>query len=744
MPSTFKSRYKRKWENDPLYSEWVGEVQDNTNAFFCKACNQSKSLSNMGKRSLESHAASTSHKESLNSMRKTPTLQSFFTRTSSSAVAPMSANSQMMIHDVDSGKSSSALALSPPLVINHTIAASIMPSSFNQQMTLNTAAHAMTTGPNCTPLSACSSGNMPKENSSSSKKMDAFLPKDQVTRAEIIWSIETVMTHKSLRVAEEDIMAMKKMSENTNDLVHQLQLGRTKIGYFIQYGIAPFFQSDLEKSIDLCEFFSLGFDESLNKVAKKSQMDVNVRRWNDETNEAETRYLTSCFLGRTRACDLLVSFDKAVAHLNIKKKCLEVEMDGPNVNWKFFGELQSECPNLLEMGSCGLHVVHGAYKDGVNSTGWDIVQYLRCLYYLFKDYPARRAIFIQYSGSETFPKKFCGMRWLENITVIERAIEIDASVKKYVSGVVTAKTEPKCKSYKVVKKTSADPLLLAKLSFIKSLASEVEPFLREFQSDDPLVPFLHTTLTKTIANIMGRFMTKKSMRSLESVKISDIKDVKNHLPLDELHLGFGTLKQLSKIKLNKEQSDSFRTSCRTSMIFYISKLITRSPLSYDLTCAATCLDPKIISGNPNLAQERLKKLLFILVSKEHVLDSMADKVMREFSEMISLPTMIESCKVYERSEQRLDHFWRDLAIYDHVKSKGGLKDFEVTKPLILSARNASSRYKEALKSQKVKKVEEDDKKEKKRLLESRIKMLENEKKRFCLKLDEEIQELKKK
>ena len=44
-------------------------------------------------------------------------------------------------------------------------------------------------------------------------------------------------------------------------------------------------------------------------------------------------------------------------------------MDGPNVNWKmvkiakkYNKEQDPDTPSLKEMGSCGLHVFHGAYK----------------------------------------------------------------------------------------------------------------------------------------------------------------------------------------------------------------------------------------------------------------------------------------------------------------------------------------------------------------------------------------------
>ena len=70
-------------------------------------------------------------------------------------------------------------------------------------------------------------------------------------------------------------------------------------------------------------------------------------------------------------------------------------MDGPNVNWKFYTDLTKECnseelPQLLNIGSCGLHIVHGGLQKGVNEFGWKLGHLMRSLWQLFHDTPARR------------------------------------------------------------------------------------------------------------------------------------------------------------------------------------------------------------------------------------------------------------------------------------------------------------------------------------------------------------------
>ena len=89
-------------------------------------------------------------------------------------------------------------------------------------------------------------------------------------------------------------------------------------------------------------------------------MDVHIRSWID--GQVMSRYLTSQFMGHATADDVVDHFRSALEGLHLNQ-ILQISMDGPNVNWKFLeifqGELKRESNvMLLNVGSCGLHVVH--------------------------------------------------------------------------------------------------------------------------------------------------------------------------------------------------------------------------------------------------------------------------------------------------------------------------------------------------------------------------------------------------
>ncbi|GBN89462.1 hypothetical protein AVEN_258460-1 [Araneus ventricosus] len=147
----------------------------------------------------------------------------------------------------------------------------------------------------------------------------------------------------------------------------------------------------LLKLLNEVEVFTLLFDESLNKATQSKQMDIHVRYWCDGDQEVKTRYLTSVFLGHSEADKILPAFYSAVQKLKLSK-LLQVSMDGPFVNWKFYELLQNDLKiqhnfQILCIGSCGLHILNNSFKHGEKATNWNINSILSSLYWLIKDVP---------------------------------------------------------------------------------------------------------------------------------------------------------------------------------------------------------------------------------------------------------------------------------------------------------------------------------------------------------------------
>ena len=64
---------------------------------------------------------------------------------------------------------------------------------------------------------------------------------------------------------------------------------------------------------------------------------------------------------------------------------IAVSMDGPSVNWKFLTELETKrchqnLPDLLQVGSCALHVVHRSFECGHSSSAFAVDVILKAAY----------------------------------------------------------------------------------------------------------------------------------------------------------------------------------------------------------------------------------------------------------------------------------------------------------------------------------------------------------------------------
>ena len=120
---------------------------------------------------------------------------------------------------------------------------------------------------------------------------------------------------------------------------------------------------------------------------------------------------------------------------------------------------------LLNLGSCSLHVKHGAFRYGALQTEWNLDGILRALWFTFHDSPARREDFTAITGSSLFPLKFWATCWLEDEGVAEHAIEISPHVKKYVKETLKEPKSkvPKCASLFIIQEAVCqDHLAVAK------------------------------------------------------------------------------------------------------------------------------------------------------------------------------------------------------------------------------------------------------------------------------------------
>lgn len=245
---------------------------------------------------------------------------------------------------------------------------------------------------------------------SEKNRIDTFVSKNDVLDAEILWALKCIKSHYSYKPCEDIAQLLSRMFSDSS-IASNFSCGEKKCAYICHFGLGPHFQTLLVDNCKNAEFFTLLFDETLNQTNQKKQLDIHVRYWHQEECRVRTQYLTSAFIGHSTSEDILSALYECVVKLDLSK-LLQISMDGPYVNWKFYNSLQEDLSKeygiqSLNLGSCGLHILNNSFKHEISSMGWDITSVLSSLYWIFKDPPARRDDFINISSMKKFPVKFC-------------------------------------------------------------------------------------------------------------------------------------------------------------------------------------------------------------------------------------------------------------------------------------------------------------------------------------------------
>ena len=125
-------------------------------------------------------------------------------------------------------------------------------------------------------------------------------------RPEFLWVLKFFQVVKN-RFSQHPCLGLNDLFESMfpdSETSETFKLSKTKCGYLINYGLAPFFRDVLLKSINASPYFVISYDESMNKILQNEQIDLHARYWDDSERQVRTRYFDSKFLNRSNAANL--------------------------------------------------------------------------------------------------------------------------------------------------------------------------------------------------------------------------------------------------------------------------------------------------------------------------------------------------------------------------------------------------------------------------------------------------------
>ena len=695
----YDTSYKKDWENKvlhPDFAEWVqacktGQADDEKH-FQCKVCKSGRlKLSSMGVQALVSHQSNTTNKDgsvkeskhNKNMKLLKQTKQGCFFKTVTPPCPVPNVESQA------SSSSTSATNPIPSVPAQH-------PTQPNQQQ------QPVTLYLNNAPL--------------------------EVLQAWVLWCMQKIQNHQSSNSAGGMGELFRKMFPDSEIASRFGELGPTKVGYIVTYGLAPYFRSEIMRDLKppgprLPPNFTSCFDESHNKVTMSKQMDIHIIYFNEKTKLIERCYIGSQFMGHASHQDIFDEFKKSHEGLDIVHYLFQISMDGPSVNWALvdvvceFRKLEDpDSPELLNIGSCGIHVLHGAYQTAHGTNEWEVGKTLKAGHGVFKKSPARRSDYLNdnnLSGSAEqatkvyFPLKWCGHRWLENGKCIDRFLDVLSKLSVFLEKSKDRKNfDRKDERYPLLLKNTSSKLFPIYLEFSNTICRDIEPFMTLFQAERPLAVFLYAKMLEILTSFLERVVkpqvlgkNKSAYKLLKLVKEGirekqDKKDPSNNtykednlLPLESVDVGFAAKSKLKKLgTLEKPQERKFRRDVREFVIRFAEKVVERSPLQYNFVRSASSLSPIDIGVlDSDVLIGRFEKLALELHDDKWISVVQAERALKQYKTLIKNEDFIKEAKKFDIQDDRVDAF------YSRILDGPSTVDLEVVVRFVLIVSHGNAR-----------------------------------------------------
>ena len=387
-----------------------------------------------------------------------------------------------------------------------------------------------------------------------------------------------------------------------------------------------------------------------------------------KTNIVKTRYWDSQFQYGSPVDTLLGALNESLKTLQ-NEKMIQLSMDGPHVNWLILSRMQNEREEaehspLEDAGSCGLHIVSGAFQSGVKDADWGLEKVLRGMWKLLDKSPARRGEYLKVCkmSPPSFPQKFCVTRWVENEPVATRAIELWSTMVELIKTILllpVSKRPKNNQSFDTLVAAHRDSCMLVKLHIFRDIASILSVFFTSFQSDAPLMPFLADELEELFRKFMKFFLLKNVVSEADTpyklIKL-DINDSNKQKPLS--HVKLPTSAQALLVELPNQQQEAIKKGFIKLLKKMLLKLQERSPLKYILVRSASCLSPMNMAKAGEKCCTKFGQMVNLLHKHKRISGKHADAAKDQFELFIDTEVKlnINKFRKFDHTSQRLDKF----------------------------------------------------------------------------------------
>ena len=269
------------------------------------------------------------------------------------------------------------------------------------------------------------------------------------------------------------------------------------------------------------------------------------------------------------------------------------------------------------------------------------------------------ADYVSVTQSSEYPLFFCATRWVEDKKVSDRLLCIWPNIIKIVNfwkSLLKSK-QPSSKSFQNVKTAVEDVLTPAKLGFFSYFASLFEPFLRKYQTQNPMLPYLYTDIVELFRSVLKLIIKDEVVENCCSgnqlTKI-DFESANIFKKSKDVTIGFSTEYVLSDLKkkdlVKHSDIQNFYDNVRKCVVSTIKEMSERC-----LPRNAVVFNPEImLESTEGKLQKKFKALLQHLVLLRIVSSHKPDKALIQYG---NVKTDLQRAAIDLSKIPRLDDFY---------------------------------------------------------------------------------------
>ena len=260
-------------------------------------------------------------------------------------------------------------------------------------------------------------------------------------------------------------------------------------------------------------------------------------------------------------------------------------------------------------------------------------------------------------------------RWLSLHPALLRILQQMNGLKRYFLTVLPEKQSSSTSNARCIRirRQLESKDLVAQIHFLVSVADIFNPFLKFFQTEEPLFHLIYDQLGTLLTVLLGRFIRKDLLVNKAARKLSKIRleVLENHLAYSELEIGEQTRQEIEK--LSEEKQKKFVLEAKSFLIAATKHLVNKLPLDNLILRSSILLKPDVRS------EDWAPKAIRILAKELKVsvdLDNLADEW--RIYQLVNIPVDWHIETEEPRKPIRVDHFWRKV---DELKDSTGERKY---------------------------------------------------------------------